>query len=163
MRHRVKGNHLSRNMGARKALLRSLVRAVLINQRITTRPALAKEARRLVEKLITLGKKGTLSARRRANRVLNDRRLVKILFDEIAPKFAERNGGYTRIYKLPVVRKGDGASLCLLELTEYYKPLKSTVEVSSTAGDETKDEVQRKNVLPSLRDVLRKYRKKENN
>ncbi len=121
MRHRVKGDHLSRNKGARKAVLRSVAIAVLTKQRIKTTPRLAKAARSLVEKLITLGKKNTLAARRKANEVLNDRKLVKLLFDEIAPKFADRNGGYTRILRLQERRKGDNAELCIFELTEYYR------------------------------------------
>ncbi len=156
MRHRVKSQRLSRNMGARKAVLRHLAKALLVHQRIKTRPALAKEVRKVVEKLITLGKRNTLSARRRANRVLNDRKLVKLLFDEVAPKFANRNGGYTRIYKLSQWRKGDGASLCIIELTEFYR------EPSKISLDEkpSEKESEKKGLFGGLRDMLKRQRKK---
>ncbi len=152
MRHRVKSQRLSRNMGARRAVLRDLAKALLIHQRIKTRPALAKEVRKVVEKLITLGKRNTLAARRRANRVLNDRKLVKLLFDEIAPKFSERNGGYTRIYKLAQWRKGDGASLCIIELTEFYRePAQISVEAPK--------EEEKKGVFGGLRSLFKRQRR----
>ncbi len=151
MRHRVKSQRLSRNMGARRAVLRDLAKALLIHQRIKTRPALAKEVRKVVEKLITLGKRNTLSARRRANRVLNDRKLVKLLFDEIAPKFSERNGGYTRIYKLAQWRKGDGASLCIIELTEFYR------EPEQISVEAPKEE--EKGMFSGLRSLFKRQRK----
>ncbi len=161
MRHRVKSQHLSRNMGARKALLRHLAKALLVHQRIKTRPALAKEVRKVVERLITLGKRNTLSARRRANRVLNDRRLVKLLFDEIAPKFSQRNGGYTRIYKLAEWRKGDGASLCIIELTEFYRePSKISLDQQEKQG-ESEEKGRKRGVFRSLGEMLRGQRKKE--
>ena len=157
MRHRVKSQRLSRNMGARRAVLRDLAKALLINQRIKTRPALAKEVRKVVEKLITLGKRNTLASRRRANRVLNDRGLVKLLFDEIAPRFSERNGGYTRIYKLARWRKGDGADLCIMELTEFYRePAK--VKIEPVKEEETED---KKGLFGGLRSMLRRRRTKD--
>ncbi len=158
MRHRVKSQRLSRNMGARKAVLRHLAKALLVNQRIKTRPALAKELRKVVEPLITLGKKGSLAARRRANRILNDRKLVKLLFDEIAPKFENRNGGYTRIYKLAEYRKGDGASLCIIELTEFYRqPEKIEIEKPVAEDKETK------RGFAGLRALFKKQRKSAEN
>ena len=156
MRHRVKSDHLSRNKGARKAVLRHTAKALLLNQRIKTRLRLAKEVRRVVEKLITLGKKNNLAARRRANEVLNDRRLVKLLFDEIAPKFENRNGGYTRIYKLADVRKGDGSSYCILELTEFYK---APAEIK----EERPSEEDKKSKLGGLRSLFSRKRKKDSN
>ncbi len=156
MRHRIKSNHLSRNKGARKAVLRHTAKALLLNQRIKTRLRLAKEVRKLVERLITLGKKNTLAARRKANEVLNDRKLVKLLFDEIAPKFENRAGGYTRIYKLADIRKGDGSSYCILELTEFYK---APVEIK----EERPAEVEKRTVLGGLRSLFRKKRKKDSN
>ncbi len=151
MRHRIKDDHLSRNKGARKAVLRSVAIAILSKQRIKTTPRLAKAARRVVEKLITLGKKNTLAARRRANEVLNNRDLVKLLFDEIAPKFADRNGGYTRILKLQERRKGDNAQLCIFELTEYYR-VKDVDEIASI------EEKPQKGLLGGLGSLLRKKR-----
>ncbi|MBI4335050.1 MAG: 50S ribosomal protein L17 [Candidatus Omnitrophica bacterium] len=118
MRHRKRTRKLDRTTSERKALLKALVMGLLERQRIITTLAKAKEARKLAEKIITLGKRGGLSAIRRAARILQDRSLVKELISEIAPRFKNRQGGYTRIIKLPNRRKGDNAPLVILELTE---------------------------------------------
>ena len=99
----------------RKLVLRNLVTDLLREGRITTTDTRAKEARKMAEKMITLGKKGDLCARRRAMAVIFDEDVVKKLFDDIAPKYADRNGGYTRILKLGP-RQGDGAEMVFLEL-----------------------------------------------
>lgn len=120
MRHRVRSDRFGRFSSYRKATIKSIVKAVLLHQSITTTKAKAKSVRRAVEKIITLGKKGTLSAKRRAFSLLCDHKLVKLLFDTIAPKFANRVGGYTRI--IPYRRqRGDNAELVILELTEKYE------------------------------------------
>jgi len=118
MRHQKRSRRLGRTTSERKALLKSLVTAVLKRQRITTTMAKAKEARRLTDKVITLGKRGDLSSIRRLFMILQDRSLVTELVKEIAPRFKNRQGGYTRIIMLSGHRKGDNASLVLLELTE---------------------------------------------
>ena len=97
MRHNIVGNKLGRNSSWRKATIRDIARATLIRQRICTTKAKAKEARKLVDRLITLGKKGTLAHRRKAFSILNDHQLVSELFRKTAPRFKTRNGGYTRI------------------------------------------------------------------
>ena len=117
MRHGMAGNRLSRNSTLRKATVRDLAKATLIQQRICTTEAKAKEARKLVDKLITLGKKGTLPAKRRAFAILCDHKIVSDLFGKTSPRFKNRVGGYTRIIKLGT-RRGDNASLAYLELTE---------------------------------------------
>jgi|GEM_PF-71650 len=123
MRHKVRIDRFSRFSSYRKATIKSIVISVLRHQHIITTKAKAKSARRAVEKIITLGKKGTLSARRRAFSFLCDHNLVKLLFDTIAPKFANRAGGYTRL--LPYRRqRGDNAELAVLELTERYEEKK---------------------------------------
>lgn len=99
----------------RKLVLRNLVTDLLREGRISTTDCRAKEARKLAEKMITLGKRGDLHARRQAMAVIFDEDVVKKLFDDIAPKYAERNGGYTRILKLGP-RQGDGAEMVFLEL-----------------------------------------------
>lgn len=118
MRHKYAGNRLGRNSTLRKATIRDIAKATLTHQRITTTKARAKEARKLVERLITLGKRNTLAAKRRAFRVLCDHKLVSDLFNKIALRFQNRQGGYTRILPLALRRRGDDASLVLLELTE---------------------------------------------
>lgn len=118
MRHRVKKKHFDRTKEQRLALYRSLARAIIMEERIETSLQRAKAVRPFVERLINLGKKGDLSSRRLALSLLPDRRVVKRLFEEIAPRFENRNGGYTRIIKLPERRRGDGCELAILELVE---------------------------------------------
>lgn len=131
MRHRIKGKKLNRDSGHRKALRMNLATQLFENGRIKTTRAKADYVRGFAERLITLAKRGLakvedtgnesagVHARRVvASRLNNNRVLVKKLFDEIAPLYAERPGGYTRIYKLGP-RKGDNAEMVLLELVEY--------------------------------------------
>lgn len=117
MRHKIAGNRLGRNQTLRKATVRDLAKAALKEQRICTTKVKAKEARKLIDKLITMGKKGTLAHKRRAFAVLCDHKLVSRLFTDMAPRFKERSGGYTRIISLGN-RRGDNAELVFLELTE---------------------------------------------
>lgn len=106
---------LGRPSAHRNLMLRNLVTDLLREGRITTTDCRAKEARRLAEKMVTLGKRGDLHSRRRALAVIFDEDVVSKLFEEIAPKYAERNGGYTRILKLGP-RQGDNAEMVFLEL-----------------------------------------------
>ncbi len=117
MRHLKKGRKLGTDASHRKAMLRSLAIALLTNERIKTTEAKAKEARIVSEKLITLGKRGDIHARRQAMAQLGDKELVRKLFDDIAPRFEGRDGGYTRILKLGP-RKGDSAPMVILELVD---------------------------------------------
>src|SRR5256885_16628248 len=100
-RHLNAGRKLSRNTGHRKALLRNLVRSVILSESIRTTPAKAKETRRVVEKLVTKARVGTLAARRLVHRRVRDQAALAKLFDTIAPRFKERPGGYTRLIHLP--------------------------------------------------------------
>jgi len=118
MRHGVKDNRFGRNQTLRKATVRDLARATLKHERITTTHAKAQGARQLIDKLITLGKKDTLAAKRAAFAILIDHDLVSTLFKKIAPRFKNRQGGYTRLIKYAVNRQGDNAQMTLLELTE---------------------------------------------
>lgn len=115
MRHRKKSLKLNRHAAHRRILLANLVRGLFINEAITTTVAKAKAAQPLAEKMITLGKKNNLPAQRQAVATLRDKKVVKQLFTEIAPKFSDRSGGYTRIVRT-VYRHGDGAPLAILEL-----------------------------------------------
>ena len=117
MRHGIAGNKLSRNSSLHKATVRDDAKATLIRQRICTTQAKAKEARKLVDRLITLGKKGTLADKRRAFAILCDHKLVSDLFTKTSSRFKNRVGGYTRIIPLGT-RRGDNARLAFLELTE---------------------------------------------
>lgn len=117
MRHSNSGKQLSRNPSHRKALLRNLAKALLTHGKIRTTEIKAKELRRVVEPLIALGLQNDLHARRQAYRVLGNHQLVKELFDVIAPPFAGIPGGFTRVIKLAATRRGDNASMAVIELT----------------------------------------------
>jgi large subunit ribosomal protein L17 len=118
MRHNVDGRKLGRTAAHRRALYRNLVISLIQHERIKTTTPKAKEARRLAERLITFAKRGDLSARRHAARILHDKAAVKKLFDEIGPRYAERAGGYTRVVKFGKPRRGDSAEMALLEFVQ---------------------------------------------
>jgi len=118
MRHLKAGYKLRRNPSHRKALLRNLAASLIEKNRIRTTLAKAKAVRPIVEKLITIGKSGRLADKRRALAYLYKRKTVQILFDEVAPRFMDRNGGYTRIIKEDF-RKGDGAEMAIIEFVDY--------------------------------------------
>lgn len=115
MRHRVAGRKLSRSTGHRRALYRNLVTDLLRYEKIVTTEAKAKEVGPLTEKMITLGKRGTLHARRQALSFVFDKDVVDKVFATVGPRYAERPGGYTRIVKLGP-RLGDGAPMAQIEL-----------------------------------------------
>lgn len=117
MRHSNSGKKLSRNPSHRKALFRNMAKALLTHGKIRTTEIKAKELRRVVEPLITLGLRDDLHSRRQAYRVLGNHQLVKELFDVIAPAFAGVPGGFTRVIKLATPRRGDNAPMAVIELT----------------------------------------------
>ena len=115
MRHGRAGYKLKRDESARRSLLRNLVTSVINDERVTTTVPKAKAVKPLVDRIITLGKRDSLHARRQAASFLMTPASVQKLFDKLAPRFSQRNGGYTRIVRLGF-RKGDGAEICMLEL-----------------------------------------------
>lgn len=117
MRHNKSGKRLGRNSSHRSAMLRNMVTSLLEHEKITTTDARAKELRKVAERMITLGKRGDLHARRQALEVIRDRKVVAKLFDMVGPRYKDRPGGYTRIIKLGV-RLGDNAALSQIELVE---------------------------------------------
>jgi large subunit ribosomal protein L17 len=125
MRHRRAGRKLGRTPAHRRALFRNLVTALLEHEQIRTTEPKAKEIRRLADRMITLGKRGTLHARRRALAFVRKRSVVKKLFDEVAPRFASRAGGYTRVIGLGP-RRGDAAPLSLVELVARAEDVPAT-------------------------------------
>ena len=142
MRHRLSGRHLGRETSHRIALYRNLVTDLLRYERITTTEAKAKEIRPMAEKIITLGRRGDLHARRQALSFLYDPRVAKKVFDEIAPRMATRPGGYLRITGLEP-RKGDGAKMAVIELVDYVdapatpRPQRVTASPSATPSPRT--------------------------
>ena len=129
MRHLKAGRQLSRNSAHRWALMRNLITALLREEKIRTTDPKAKELRRWADRVITLGKRGSLHARRQALGIVQDKAVVRKLFDTIAPRFKDRPGGYTRIIKLGI-RRGDAAQMALIELVgaEAEKEARKTGE-----------------------------------
>lgn len=134
MRHRNSGRKLSRTPAHRKALFRNMAKALLTYGRITTTEAKAKEIRGVVEPLITLGKTDDLHSRRQAYRVLGCHKLVKRLFDDIAPAYADVPGGFTRISKLALPRKGDAAPMAIIEMVKELPALPEVTEKPKKAA-----------------------------
>ena len=117
MRHRVHARKLGRDQSHRKAMYRNLVTSLLEHERVETTDAKAKELRRIADRMITLGKKGDLAARRRALSVIRERDVTAKVFGELAERFKNRPGGYTRVIKSRV-RVGDAAPMSIVELVE---------------------------------------------
>lgn len=166
MKHRVKQSKMSRPLGQRKALLKSLLRAVIISGKIKTTTPKAKFIKPHVDKIISLSKKNTLSARRLAFKQLGDHNLVKKLFNEIGPGFKESRGGYCRIYNLGC-RNSDGASMSLLELKDLPgKKLvkKDKKEASGKVGRQEKKEPKedRKAKKSDASGLKKMFKKKKN-
>ena len=132
MRHRKKTVKLGRTSAHRNELLANLVCGLIEHRRIKTTLAKAKAARVLAEKMITLGKKGTLASRRQAIATLKQEQLVRVLFDEIAPGFKDRSGGYTRILKLGR-RISDSSQMALLEWVEVIENQNETDQIEAVS------------------------------
>ncbi|GLI38674.1 50S ribosomal protein L17 [Geobacter hydrogenophilus] len=138
MRHNKAGRRLGRTTSHRIAMFRNMVTSFLEHERITTTDAKAKELRSIAEKMITLGKRGDLHALRQAASYIRDKKVVTKLFSTIAPRYKERDGGYTRIIKLGI-RPGDNAPLSVIELVEEQlnkkgkkaKPAKATIAAAA--------------------------------
>jgi len=118
MRHRVHGRKLGRTSAHRKAMFRNQLTSLFTHERIITTVAKAKELRPQAERMVTLARTGTLANRRRILTDVHDKDVVRKLFDEIAPRFADRPGGYTRIMRLGR-RRGDNAELAIIEFIDY--------------------------------------------
>jgi large subunit ribosomal protein L17 len=144
MRHRRNDIKLGRTSMHRKHMLANLVCSLIEHNQVRTTLAKAKAARPLAEKCVTLGKKGTLHHRRRAVSILRQEKVVKRLFSDIAPRFQQRNGGYTRIIKIGQ-RVGDAAEIALLQFIEGAaeapaEPTETKEAKSKQGGASTKDE-----------------------
>lgn len=127
MRHRVDTFKIGRTSAHRRSMLANMVSSLFLHGQIQTTLVKAKAARSFAERLITMGKKGDLHRRRLAVARLRDKSAVKLLFDEIAPAYVGRDGGYTRIYKLGK-RRGDAAEMCILQLVERNVEVAEVVE-----------------------------------
>jgi large subunit ribosomal protein L17 len=142
MRHKIAGRKLGRNPSHRRAMLRNLVTSFLQHERLVTTLPKAKELRPLAEKMITLGKRDTLHARRQVSAYLLDDSTAKKVFDTIAPRFSDRPGGYSRIVRLGP-RVGDGADVAVIELVGSeleVKKAKDAAESEDSKGGEAAEE-----------------------
>ena len=140
MRHQKRGRKLGRTASHRKATLSNLASCLIEHKRIKTTDAKAKETRRFIEPLITKAKRGTLHDRRQVLRHIRRPDIVKILFDEIAPKYTDRQGGYTRIVKLGF-RNNDCASVSLLELVDYAEMMTGSEDSSEKKKGKSKKKI----------------------
>jgi large subunit ribosomal protein L17 len=141
MRHRIFGRKLNRDFNARKSLFKNLISSLIDNGQITTTEAKAKAVRGLMDKLVTRAKLGTLQSRRLLESFLQDKKLVNKMVDEIAPKFSERPGGFTRILRLER-RYGDNAEMVKMEFVEtveagIHAPIKGEIVKRDEVNDQS--------------------------
>jgi large subunit ribosomal protein L17 len=154
MRHRVAGRKLGRKTAHRRAMFRNMVTSFLEKERIRTTLPKAKELRPIAERMITLGKRESLHARRQALAFIKDTAVVTKLFEILAPRFAQRNGGYTRIIRLGF-RQGDGASMAILEL------LGSEFKSDKAEDEKGKKKAKKKAAAPSKEPEAKRTKKEK--
>ena len=154
MRHRVAGRKLGRKTAHRMAMFRNMVTSFLDKERIRTTLPKAKELRPIAERMITLGKRESLHARRQALAFIKDTAVVTKLFEILAPRFAQRNGGYTRIIRLGF-RQGDGASMAILEL------LGSEFKSDKAEDEKGKKKAKKKAAAPSKEPEAKRTKKEK--
>ena len=148
MRHLKEGRKLGRTSSHRKALLRNMVTSLLEFEKIETTDAKAKELRKVADKMITWGKRGDLHARRQVLKVVNNKKTAQKLFGDIAPRFRERKGGYTRIIKTGR-RKGDNAPLSIIELIPSEEQKVTPRKEKEAKGKPAKGSLDKKQKGPS--------------
>ena len=144
MKHRIKGKKLNRSSSHRKALFKNMAQAIIKHEQIITTLPKAKTMKPIIDKLITLGKKGSLHARRQAFSQLRDNNMVSKLFGDLATRYAERQGGYSRVLKAGY-RYGDAAAMAVLELVDRNEDARGqdsgTVQENNKSEDEPKEAV----------------------
>ena len=144
MKHRIKGKKLNRSSSHRKALFKNMAQAIIKHEQIITTLPKAKTMKPIIDKLITLGKKGSLHARRQAFSQLRDNNMVSKLFGDLATRYAERQGGYSRVLKAGY-RYGDAAAMAVLELVDRNEDARGQdsgpVQINNTNEDEPKEAV----------------------
>lgn len=160
MRHGVRGRQLGRNTSHRRALFRTLVTSVLDKEKIETTVEKAKEIRPIVEKMITYGKRGDLNSRRIAASFISTKDVVKKLFDTIAPRFKDRNGGYTRIIRTRR-RQGDAAEMAVIELLGTESKPEDKKEEKKSPAKKAKAETKAKAEKPAKKEKEAKPKAKE--
>tara|TARA_B100000989_G_scaffold106589_1_gene78113 strand:- start:218 stop:658 length:441 start_codon:yes stop_codon:yes gene_type:complete len=144
MKHRIKGKKLNRSSSHRKALFKNMAQAIIKHEQIITTLHKAKTMKPLIDKLITMGKKGSLHARRQAFSQLRDNKMVSKLFGDLATRYADRQGGYSRVLKAGY-RYGDAAAMAVIELVDRNEDARGQdsgpVQINNTTEDEPKEVV----------------------
>jgi large subunit ribosomal protein L17 len=144
MKHRIKGKKLNRTSSHRKALFKNMAQAIIKHEQIVTTLPKAKTMKPIVDKLISLGKKGSLHARRQAFSKLRDENVVAKLFGTLAPRYADRNGGYTRVLKAGY-RYGDAAAMAVIELVDRDEDARGKdsgpIQILDSSENEAKEAV----------------------
>ena len=144
MKHRIKGKKLNRSSSHRKALFKNMAQAIIKHEQIITTLPKAKTIKPLIDKLITLGKKGTLHARRQAFSQLRDNKMVSKLFGDLATRYADRQGGYSRVLKAGY-RYGDTAAMAVIELVDRNEEARGQdsgpLQINNTTEDEPKEAI----------------------
>lgn len=158
MRHHLDHRKLGRTSSHRRALLRNMVTSLILSERIETTLPKAKELRRVADNMITLGKKGDLHARRQAASYLMTPLSVTKLFDVLAARFQDRQGGYTRVYRFGS-RPGDGATMAAIEYLGYQLPVKN--EKKATPEEKKTQEKKAKKVKAEAKPKTKKVAKPE--
>ena len=144
MKHRIKGKKLNKSSSHRKALFKNMAQAIIKHEQIITTLPKAKTMKPIIDKLITLGKKGSLHARRQAFSQLRDNKMVSKLFGDLATRYADRQGGYSRVLKAGY-RYGDAAAMAVIELVDRNEDARGQdsgpVQINNTTEDEPKEAV----------------------
>ena len=144
MKHRIKGKKLNRSSSHRKALFKNMAQAIIKHEQIVTTLPKAKTMKPIIDKLITLGKKGSLHARRQAFSQLRDNKIVSKLFGDLASRYADRQGGYSRVLKAGF-RYGDAAAMAVLELVDRDENARGKdsgpVQINNASEDEPKEAI----------------------
>ncbi len=161
MRHGVDGRKFGRNTSHRVAMFKNIANSVVLQEQIVTTLQKAKETRRVVDRLITLGKKNTLNTRRLAFARTRDEEVVKKLFSTLAERYKERAGGYTRVLKLSDRRWGDAAEMAVLELVDHPPIDRKRKVKAAVEGAEGEAGAEKKEATP--KDPFSKFRKLFNN
>lgn len=160
MMHGKQGRKLGVKTPHRKAMFANMCSSLIINKRIETTLPRAKELRRIADRMVTLGKRDTVHARRQAFKVLRDKKAVKAVFDDIAPQFKDRNGGYTRILKLGF-RRGDSAPMAMIEYIVTGSTVAETPKPKAAAKKPAKEKKAKAEKKPSKKPARKAAPKKE--
>lgn len=159
MRHKIHGRKFNRTSSHRKAMFSNMVHALLTHEQIKTTLPKAKDLKPFAEKMITLGKKGTIASRRQAFAFLRDETIVKKLFDVLAKRYEKRNGGYTRVLKAGF-RYGDMAPMAVIEFVDRDENVKGIKDKARVAEEKKTEKIEEKSQAKTQMDTVKPVPKK---